>query len=263
MAGTDNVALLTGAGMLGTVKSKFANMTDPTQLTFVGFVRGRDGQRLNLKKELFRPVAVRRMPAKLIYVVGTSMNSGKTTTCARLIRALSDLGMKVAACKLTGSVSNHDPDELAAASALKVTDFSDFGFASTYLASKEELLELFHAMLTDVAAASPDVVIMELADGVLQRETAMLLKDPEIKRAGKGVVLSAGGSISALWSVDYLRQLGHRVIAVSGRITSSPLGMREFIENDSNTPVASSLNTHDRNTGVDLGAKVRSFLMNE
>jgi len=263
VVGIEDIGLLTGAGMIGTVKSKYGNMADATRLSLVGFARGADGQRLNLKKELFRPTTSRQKPANLIYVVGTSMNSGKTTTCTRLIRALSDLGLKVAACKLTGSVSNHDPDELAAASAHKVTDFSDFGFASTYLASKEDLMDLFHAMLADVAAVSPDVVVMELADGLLQRETAMLLNDPEIKQAGRGIVLSAGGSISALWCADHLQKLGYRVIAVSGRFTSSPLAMREYAENDSNIPVVSSLNTHDSNTGTDLGTRIRAFLVNE
>jgi len=260
--GTETIGLLTGAGMLGTMKSKFGNMSDPTQVEFIGYVRDSSGDRLNLKRRLFRPSAVRKHPSNLIYVVGTSMNSGKTTTCTRLIRGLSGLGLKVAACKLTGSVSNHDPDELAAAAAQKVTDFSDYGFASTYLASKEDLLDLFRLMLADVADESPDVVLMELADGLLQRETAMLLRDPEIKQAGRGVVLSAAGSISALWATDHLRELGHRVLAVSGRITSSPLAVREFIANDSNTPVASSLNIQESplNTGVELAAKVNACL---
>jgi hypothetical protein len=261
--GIQNVSLLTGAGMIGTVKSKCGGMADATQVSLLGMLRGADGRRMNLKNMLFKPTSVRRQPANLVYVVGTSMNSGKTTTCTRLIRGLSDMGLTVVACKLTGSVSNHDPDELAAAAASKVTDFSDFGFPSTYLATKEELLDLFHAMLADVASVSPDIVLMELADGLLQRETDMLLNDPEIKKAGRGVVLSAAGSISALWSAAHLRRLGYRIIAVSGRMTSSPLATREFVQNDSGTRVASSVNTHDENTGTELAATVSAFLRNE
>jgi hypothetical protein len=265
VVGTDNVSLLTGAGMIGTVKSKYGNMADATQVSLIGFIREANGDRLNLKQRLFRPTTARQYPANLLYIVGTSMNSGKTTTCTRLIRGLTDMGLKVVACKLTGSVSNHDPDELAAAAAHKVTDFSDFGFASTYLTPKEELLDLFHTMLADIATANADVVLMELADGLLQRETAMLLREPTIKKAGRGVVLSASGSISALWATDHLRELGHRVVALSGRITSSPLAVREFIANDSGTPVASSLNQAEapEGTGVELATKINAFLKNE
>jgi len=165
--GTDNLSLLTGAGMIGTVKSKYDAMADPTRVSLLGLVRGADGRRLNLKDALFRPTGQRQLPGNVIYIVGTSMNSGKTTTGARLIHGLSDLGLSVVACKLTGSVSNHDPDEMAAAAARKVTDFSDFGFASTYLATKQELMELFYVMMAEVSAVAPDVVLVEFADGLL------------------------------------------------------------------------------------------------
>jgi len=256
--GPDNLSLLTGAGMIGTVKSKHDAMTGPTRISLVGFIRAAEGGRLNLKDLLFRKATARKLPRNLIYVVGTGMNSGKTTTAARLIRGLSDLGMNVAACKLTGSVSNRDPDELAAAAARKVTDFSDFGFPSTYLCSREELLELFHAMMGEVTAGAPDVVLMEMADGLLQRETALLLAESEIQRAARGLVFTAESSLSALWGTQRLRQLGYQVIAVSGKFTSSPLAMREYCQNDSALPVVSSAGA-----GEELAAKVSSFLKNE
>jgi hypothetical protein len=256
--GTDNLSLLTGAGMIGTVKSKHEIMTEPTRISLVGFVRTEEGPRFNLKQRHFRPTTVRRSPRNLIYIVGTGMNSGKTTTAARLIKGLSDLGVNVAACKLTGSVSNHDPDELAAAAARRVIDFSDFGFPSTYLCAKEELLELFHAMLAEVTTCDPDVVLMELADGILQRETAMLLAEPEMRRAARGLVLSAESSVAAIWGVGRLRQLAYPLIAVSGKFTSSPLAMREYVENDSTIPVVSSAGT-----GEALAARVSEFLKSE
>ena len=256
--GPDNLSLLTAAGMVGTVKSKHHTAADPTQVSLLGYLRDAEGGRLNLKNRLFRPTATRRLPRNLICVVGTGMNSGKTTTAARLTNGLSNAGLNVAACKLTGSVSNRDQDELAAAASHRAIDFSDFGFPSTYLCRKEELLELFHAMSAEVAADDPDVVLMELADGLLQRETAMLLAEPEIHQAVRGLVLSAESALSALWGADRLRKLGYRIIAVSGKFTSSPLAMQEYKENDSNIPVVSSADT-----GAELAARVGSFLRNE
>jgi hypothetical protein len=256
--GTDNLAMLTAAGMIGTVKSKHHGAADPTLISLLGYIRDEEGTRLNLKNKLFRPTRLQRMPRSLILVVGTGMNCGKTTTAARLTNGLSNLGLNVAACKLTGSVSNRDQDELAAAASHRAIDFSDFGFPSTYLCSKEELLNLFHTMLGEVTANDPDVVLMELADGLVQRETAMLLADPEIKKTARGLVLSAESSLSALWGTERLRQLGYNVIAVSGKFTSSPLAMREYIENDSAIPVVSSADT-----GADLAVRVGSILSDE
>ncbi len=257
--GLDRLSLLTAAGMIGTVKSKHESMADPTGISLVGFVSGPNGMRLNLKDRLFRPAPGRLLPRNLIYMVGTGMNSGKTTSAARLIRGLCDMNLSVAACKLTGSVSNRDQDELAAAASHDVTDFSDFGFPSTYLCPKEELLGLFQVMIAEVTAGDPDVVLMELADGLLQRETAMLLADPEIRRAGRGVVLSAESSLSALCGTERLRKLGYQVVAVSGKFTSSPLAMREYRQQgDPTIPVVSSAGT-----GAELAARVRSFLSSE
>ena len=256
--GVDKLNMLTGAGMIGTVMSKHSSMAEPTEVSLVGFLSAAEGTRLNLKQRLFRRAPTRRLPRNLIYIVGTGMNAGKTTTATRLIRGLCDLGVRVAACKLTGSVSNRDQDELTAAASQQVIDFSDFGFPSTYLCSKEELMELFHAMLAEVSAGDPDIVIMELADGLLQRETAMLLAEAEIQRAGRGVVFTAENSLSALSGTERLRQLGHRVIAVSGKFTSSPLAMREYCQNDSAVPVLSSAGK-----GEELSARVRSFLRDE
>jgi len=253
--GTANLNMLTGAGMIGTVKSKHYQVAEPTRLSLVGFLRDTNGGRLNLKQRLFHPTPERRLPRNLIYIVGSGMNSGKTTTAARMIKSLCNLGIDVAACKLTGSVSNRDQDEMTAAGEHPVIDFSDFGFPSTYLCPKEELLQLFYAMMNELAPRDPDVVLVELADGLLQRETAMLLSTPEIQKASRGVILAAGGSLSALWGVDRLRRLGHTVVAVSGKFTSSPLSMREFTENDSNIPVASSADNGD-----ELAVRVQAML---
>src|SRR5436190_3105203 len=253
--GLDNLNMLTAAGMIGTVLSKHSTMAEPTELSLVGFMSAEEGKRLNLKQRLFRPTPTRRLPRNLIYIVGTSMNAGKTTTATRLIRGLCDLGVRVAACKLTGSVSNRDQDELAAAASQDVIDFSDFGFPSTYLCSREELMVLFHAMLAEVSSDDPDVVIMELADGLVQRETAMLLAEPEIKQSASGLILSADSALAALWGTERLRKLGYQVLAVSGKFTSSPLMMREYSENDSNIPVLSSVGKAE-----ELSARVRTFL---
>jgi len=258
VTGSDNLSLLTAAGMVGTVKSKHHSAADPTQVTLLGYVRNAEGGRLNLKAQLFRPAAARRRPRNLIYVVGTGMNSGKTTTAARLTNGLTNVGLNVAACKLTGSVSNRDQDELAAAASHRAIDFSDFGFPSTYLCSKEELLKLFDAMTAEVAAVDPDVVLMELADGLLQRETAMLLSEPEVQQAARGLVLSAESALSALWGADRLRRLGYRIIAVSGKFTSSPLAMEEYRQNDSDIPVICSADT-----GAELATRVGTFMRNE
>jgi len=235
----DKISMLTGAGMVGTARYRHKSIKRSTKLTFVGFVNDGNDTRINLKKLNFHKLTLKQKPKNLILIVGSGMNSGKTTTASKLINGLSKEGKKIAACKLTGSVSNRDKNELSAASADYTIDFSDYGFPSTYLCKKAELLDLFETMLSDIEKISPDIIIMEIADGVLQRETKMILTDNKIRKLIKCVILTAESAPSALFSSQQLLNWEQNLIAVSGSITSSPLSSKEFTEN-SKIPLISS-----------------------
>jgi len=169
------------------------------------------------------------------------MSSGKTTFCRKLVKSFSQKGLSVAACKLTGSISPRDFDEMVSASAIYVTDFSDYGFPSTYKCEEKELLSLFEIMLVDIKKLNPDIIIMEIADGVLQQETNFLLTEPLFQKKVNGLVVAADNAPSALYTVNHLENLGYKVLALSGAITSSPLYTKEF-EKFSAVPVISSAN---------------------
>lgn len=235
----ENLSLLTAGGMIGTVRSRHRSMGKPTMVRLLGMLTDPQGAPLNLPAMTFRPNQPLRTVPNLVAVVGTGMNAGKTTSCVHLIKSLSSQGLRVAACKLTGSVSNRDQDEMKAAGAVKVLDFSDYGFPSTYLMEKEPLMRLFSTLMADLETTRPDIVVMEIADGILQRETRLLLEDEALRRQLAGVILAADNALSARYGVDLLNKLQHRILGVTGLLTSSPLCMREFAE-ISEVPVATS-----------------------
>jgi hypothetical protein len=243
--GIRNLSLLTASGMVGTLKSKHHSVDKPTRLSFVGFLQFMTGQRVNLKQIKFNKSQPKSCLKNLIIIVGSGMNSGKTTACRKMIKSFSEMGIKVAACKLTGSVSHRDQYEMISATPAYTIDFSDYGFPSTYKCDKQELIDLFNTMLTDIEKINPDVTVMEIADGVLQRETSLLLSEPLIKESTKGIFLAADSAPSALFAVEYLKRLRYNIIAVSGVMTSSPLYIREFQMN-SNIPVISSASNESK-----------------
>jgi dethiobiotin synthetase len=224
---TDELHILTDAGMIGTVLSRHRDVRPPTTLRFMGFVADEADRQVNLKALHRQGSPPEAGPTNIILIVGTAMNSGKTTVAAKLVKALLWRGVRVAACKLTGSVCQKDQTEMRAAGAQDVRDFSDYGFPSTYLAEPEELLDLFGRMTADAARVRPDLVVMEVADGLLQRETKLLLEHEAIRRRIAGVLLAAPCAASALFALAQLASLDHQVVAVSGRVTNSPLAMRE------------------------------------
>ncbi len=243
--GADDLSLLTAGGMVGTVLSKNAEMQGPTKLEFVSYLEDTGGRRANLKELMLREGAGTPEGNNLVVVVGTGMNTGKTTVARKLIKGLSASGLSVAAFKLTGSVSARDQDEMRSAAAKTVADFSDYGFPSTYLASKHELMTLFNVMLTEATAVESDVVVMEIADGILERETAIILTDPVFRSRVKALVLSAESSLSGIYGAKLLEEMGYKVCLVSGRMTSAPLYVREF-QSRSDIPVVSSAVSGDQ-----------------
>ena len=226
--GVGELHILTGAGMIGTVVSRNQRIKPPTRLSFLGYVAGEDNARINLKRRSRPLPPVDRRLNNVVLMIGTGMNSGKTTTAAKLTKSLLRQGRRVAACKVTGSVSHRDLHELRSTGVHDVRDFSDYGFPSTYLCEEAELIELFEALLTDAARVDPEVVVMEIADGVLQRETQLLLNHAAVRSRVCGVVLAAGCAPSALFGVEQVRRLGLPLLGVSGCITNSPLFMQEF-----------------------------------
>ncbi len=232
--------LLTSAGMIGTVINRNQKTQAPTEVRMLGYLAIRGGRRINLLSHRQQTVLSSDFSTNVVLAVGTGMNSGKTTTAAKLVKALVRCNLRVAACKLTGSVCHRDLSELQAAGAQDTRDFSDYGFPSTYLCQQDDLVNLYQAMLADSQAIRPDVVVMEIADGVLQRETELLLSDPSVQRYVRGVVLAAPCSASALFGAEQIRRHGLEVIAVSGIISNSPLFMREFSQ-QSDLPLASSV----------------------
>ncbi len=243
--GLDRLSLLTAGGMVGTVRSSHEEMTRPTSVSFVGFAVDVRGQRINLKDWLFHPAATETASTcPLLVVVGTGMNSGKTTVVSLILHGLRRQGVRVAAAKITGSVSNRDVDEMRSSDAVSVLDFSDYGFPSTYLADPGELALLWREILVDSSRTVPDLLVVEIADGILERETAMILSDPSFRDRVGGLILAADSSLAALAGVEELRGLGYHVLGASGAFTSAPLYVREFRQR-SDVPVLASTKTGD------------------
>lgn len=220
--------LVAGGGVAGLVRHRHDRMKRPTRMQPLGLLADAAGHILNLAQFRIRddgaPTAI---GPRIIAVAGTAMNAGKTTTAAHLIRGLSAAGLRVAAAKITGTGAAGDVMMFVDAGADPVVDFTDFGYPSTYLLSAAELEQLMRRMIAHVASFAPDVIVLEIADGLFQQETAALLSSAPFRRAVHGVVFAARDSLGAVAGVQWLEQRGLPVVAVSGMVTTAPLGIEE------------------------------------
>jgi hypothetical protein len=222
--------LLTTSGLIGTVTCRNRTVERPTTIKFLGYLTDSHGHRINTKRLRFQPEPQPGRSPDLVLVVGTGMSTGKTTVMRKILHAMATSGVRVAGCKLTGTASPRDLYEMKATGAVLATDFSDYGFPSTYGESLDDLIRLIDLMGAACGRAGAEIAMIEIADGFLQPETQMLLESDEIRRRVKGVVVAAPCSSSLLFATEYLRRLGHEVWAASGLITNSPLFVREFTD---------------------------------
>lgn len=226
------VDMVARSGVVAEVRTRSSKVAPPTQIEILGHLIDADGHRVNTRDFRIRPPKRADRSgarAKLILVVGTSMNAGKSTAAAAICWALTAMGHKVRGAKVTGTASLKEILHLEDAGATHRHDFTSLGWPSTYLLDEPELLEIFNTLDLRYANNPGNWWVVELADGLLQRETAMLLAHPTVRARIHRLVLCATDTLAALGGMGVLDEhFGLEPDAVSGLVASSPLGMREL-----------------------------------
>ena len=225
-------------GQMHSIHKKY-ELKGPTCLKLIGYATNENGQVINTKylnDEEVEFSGFKPLNTKIILSIGGAMDSGKTTTAAYLSRGLVAAGKKVGYIKLTGTVYSKDKDLVLDCGADFVTDFSDFGFPSTYMCDKEAIMNLYQTIINKISQERPDCVVIEIADGLIQRETKFLLEDKRFMNTIDEVIYSDGSSTGILSGLNILGQLGVKPFAVSGLFSAAPLLVRE-VEGVTNIPV--------------------------
>lgn len=222
--------LLGRGGVAGYLTSRNPTFKgNPATLELIGYACGSSGKVLNTIRyhalHTFNPF---EKHCRVILSVGSSMDSGKTTTAAYLCGGLARAGKRVAFVKLTGTAFPKDLELSLDRGAHFAADFTQFGFPSTYLLDKQTLLDLYQSLLNYVQMKSrAEYVVVEIADGLLQRETKMLLNDAAFMSTIDAVMYSAGDSMGAIFGETLLKSWNIQPVGLSGLFTASALMIRE------------------------------------
>ena len=246
---TEEVDLIARSGMIGTAITKNSLIKDPTRVKIMGYVCDKSGKVLNTRNfPLIKAKNnVKKQPrAKMILVCGTSMNSGKSMAAAACCWALTSMGYNVRASKATGTASLKDILHMNDAGASPYADFTYLGYPSTYMLPQDELLSIFNHLDLKYANNPKNFWVVELADGIIQRETRMLLESDEVRSRIHKLLFCASDAFGAIGGLNILKNLGLIPDALSGVCSSSPLHIRELKE-FTNIPVFNSAKP-DRNS---------------
>lgn len=230
------VDLLAGGGVAGIMEAKHAKMAQPTQLRPLGLLANANGDTININDYALDAATIPDN-VTVLGVFGASMNAGKTTAAVSLAHGLAKAGFNVAGVKATGTGAFGDFNAFRDAG-IAVTDFTDAGMPTTFRMPLDRIEQGFQTLVGQAAAKGAEIVVVEIADGVFQRETAQILDDSAIIKRLDGVLFAAPDALGAVGGVSVLARYGLRPFALSGMVSLSALGTAEA-EKETNVPVVS------------------------
>lgn len=192
----------------------------------------------------------------VVALAGTCMDSGKTAASCAIVGRLRHLGLHVAACKATGVSLRRDILAMEDAGATETMIFSDFGVVTTTAANGPALTK---TLLSRLALNEPDVIVLELGDGLLGAYgVEAILSDEAIRDALSVVILCANDPVSAWGGARLLREQFHiEPAVVTGPATDNAVGVDQIVQRMS-LPAVNALSS-----GVALGDLVAGLLQGE
>jgi hypothetical protein len=235
----DTIQLLNIGGVLGICDSANPDVGAPFDCEVLGTVLSFPylGERIGVPARAGSttlqeepPIDTRGVP--VIALAGTCMDSGKTAAACAIVSRLRHLGFDVAACKATGVSLRRDVLAMEDAGASSTMIFSDFGIVTT---TEHNGRQLTRALLTGLAAKQPDVIVLELGDGLLGAYgVGAILSDADIREALTAVVLCANDPVSAWGGAELLRkEFGIEPAVVTGPATDNEVGVQQIDERTS------------------------------
>lgn len=234
----DELHLLNMGGVIGTCTGHHSSLGDAIRLAVLGFVCDEDGQVRNICDAAIPPKTSLGDSAPLVLVAGTSMNSGKTYAATELIKQATRAGLKVAAAKLSGVACLRDTMNMADHGAVATASFLDCGLPSTV--DVGDLAPTAKAIIARLNEVNPDLIVIELGDGILGGYSVdTVFDDEELREATAALVFCASDYVGAWGGIELLRRRGVDIDVISGSVTDSRMG-EDFIRKEFDIPAANA-----------------------
>ena len=233
----DTIHVLNLGGVLGLCVGKNPEVGRPLEVEVLGAIV-RDGKPVNILQAALpaRPSLGPCPP--LVVVAGTCMSAGKTAAASEIVKRFASAGQKVAAAKLSGVACLKDTLDMEDHGAFATLSFLDCGLPST--AHVQDLAPYARTILGELASRDPDVIVVELGDGILgDYRVGTFFEDPELVAATKAVVMCANDLVAAWGAQKLMEQWGIPITIVSGPVTDNQTGT-EYISQEMKLPAANA-----------------------
>jgi len=239
LAAGDRLHLLNMGGVIGCCKGHHSSLSDAIEVEVLGFVVDEEGEARNIADSAL-PLR-ESLPegcAPLVIVAGACMNSGKTFAATEVVRQATRAGMRVAAAKLSGVAALRDTLNMADHGAVATASFLDCGLPSTV--GVGDLAPVAKAIIARLNESSPDLVVIELGDGILGGYSVeSVFDDEELRAATAAIVFCASDYVGAWGGIELLKRRGIDVDVVAGSVTDARMG-EDYITNELGVPAGNA-----------------------
>lgn len=239
----DPINALNMGGVLGKCIDYTPELGPATTAEFLGFVATKGGPALSAGEEPCRkggavkvnliqyaPLAPRMgsLPP-VVAVIGTCMNTGKTTAVSAMVKHLSKDGLKVACGKICGVAAVKDVKQYFKNGAVEATTFNDFGWTSS--ADITNIVYTSTKVIRYLASKDPDIILLELGDGIIGKYgVSSLVSSREFRRVISRWVLCAYDPAGAFGAVSYLSRYNIEPAAITGPVADNLAGINAVAE---------------------------------
>ena len=157
----DKIHVLNLGGVIGACKDFNILLGPATECEVLGSIIDNSNKQLNLQD--FSKIKINKNVSHVpsIAVIGTGIDSGKTTVTSFIIKTLSKYYEKINACKLAGTASQKDLYSYEDNGAFKTSDFVDYGLPSTCMTDKSVIQECSSSIINHISKGA-DILLMEL-----------------------------------------------------------------------------------------------------
>jgi hypothetical protein len=240
----DRLHLLNMGGVIGLCTGHHSSLGDAIELEVIGLACDQHGSVLNIANAALPSRSTLGETAPLVIIAGSSMNSGKTYAATELIKQATRAGLRVAAAKLSGVACLRDTLNMADHGAIATASFLDCGLPSTVDAG--DLSPVAKAIIARLNQSAPDLIVIELGDGILGGYSVeSVFDDPELRDATAALIFCASDYVAAWGGIELFRRRNIKVDVVAGSVTDSQMG-QDYVETEFHVPAANARRNGER-----------------
>jgi len=225
-------------GVIGSCSGHHSSLNDAIKVEVIGLAQNGSASIQNIA-DVALPLRNELGPtAPLIVVAGACMNSGKTYAATEIIQQATRNGLRAAAAKLSGIACLRDTLNMADHGAVATASFLDCGLPSTVGA--KDLAPVAKAIIGRLNESAPDLIVIELGDGILGGYSVeSVFEDRELRAAMTALIFCASDYVGAWGGIELFRRRGMRVDLVAGSVTDSKMG-EDYIQDEFGVPAANA-----------------------